>query len=66
MSPSRPASREARSDASADLRVLGAAAASSEEPPSCEALAFGSRIAAAPSATTPPAAIAALRFGIRL
>jgi hypothetical protein len=35
-------------------------------PLSWEAMAFGSSIAAAPSATTLPAAIAALRFGIRL
>ena len=48
------------------LQSLRRAAAASFDEPSWDALALGSRIAAAPSATTLPAANAALRFGIRL
>ncbi|MGX1089653.1 hypothetical protein RKD47_000334 [Streptomyces albogriseolus] len=64
-SPSMPESRVARSEASPAFSVLGAAAAPSDAP-SWDALALGSRIAAAPRATTAPTAAAALRFGIRL
>lgn len=53
---------EATSETSLAAKVLGVAAS----PFDCDALALGSSRAAAPSAATPPTAMAALRLGIRL